>query len=139
MVGIGDALVGIGLKQQMKRIQRYLDSEKINWMKRQLLWDEVMSFQKIVTLGTPFQATVWQALLEIPLGALQTYSDIAARIGHPKAIRAVGTSIGANPLSILIPCHRVVPKSGGIGQYYWGAKVKQQLLDLEASSNNMSR
>ncbi|MBO1914937.1 methylated-DNA--[protein]-cysteine S-methyltransferase, partial [Microvirga sp. 3-52] len=62
--------------------------------------------------GTPFQQSVWQALLEIPFGKTVSYSTIAERIGNPKAVRAVGTAIGANPMLIVVPCHRVIGKNG---------------------------
>ena len=81
--------------------------------------------------GTVFQKTVWRALLEIPFGSRVSYGAIAKAIGHPKACRAVGTAVGANPISLLIPCHRVVPASGGIGNYRWSADRKQALLELE--------
>lgn len=134
VVGSGDALVGIGFGCQVRSIQRFLEFEEINCRQHELSFEQLMNFQKIRTIGTPFQEAVWQALLEIPCGAVQTYSDIAAKINHPKAVRAVGTAIGANPVSILIPCHRVLPKAGGVGQYYWGADMKSALLKLEGAS-----
>ena len=69
--------------------------------------------------GTDFQLKVWEALLSIPRGHLRTYGKIAEQIGKTKAIRAVGTAIGSNPISLIIPCHRVVPSSGGTGNYHW--------------------
>lgn len=81
--------------------------------------------------GTAFQCAVWQALTEIPKGEVCTYGDIAARIGRPKAVRAVGTANGSNPVSILVPCHRVVPASGGVGGYGWGCATKERLLRAE--------
>ncbi|MGV8954660.1 MAG: bifunctional transcriptional activator/DNA repair enzyme AdaA, partial [Cypionkella sp.] len=71
-------------------------------------------------IGAPFQIKVWEALLKIPSGHVTTYSEIASYIGHPKAVRAVGTAVGRNPISLLIPCHRVLRKSGGLGGYHWG-------------------
>lgn len=84
-----------------------------------------------VVSGTPFQRKVWNALRKIPYGSVKTYGDIAKEIGHPKAVRAVGTAVGKNPLAIIIPCHRVVPSSGGIGKFGWGSDIKKKLLDLE--------
>lgn len=81
--------------------------------------------------GTPFQVAVWKALLEIPYGTVVSYQAIARAIGRPKAVRAVGTAIGRNNLSILIPCHRVLTTSGGIGGYRWGIARKQRLLEQE--------
>ena len=84
--------------------------------------------------GTPFQAAVWKALLEIPRGRTVCYSDIAAKIGRPKAVRAVGGAVGANPVSLLVPCHRVLPASGGVGNYLWGAGLKEKILRLESGA-----
>jgi len=81
--------------------------------------------------GTDFQLAVWQELLKIPVGKLQTYSGIAQKIGRPKAARAVGTAVGSNPVSFIIPCHRVVPATGGFGGYRWGVKKKKEILSRE--------
>ena len=83
--------------------------------------------------GTDFQKSVWGALLKIPYGETVTYSDIANEITNPTAIRATGTAIGRNPISIIIPCHRVVNKSGGKMNYLWGADVKKTLQTIEHS------
>jgi O-6-methylguanine DNA methyltransferase len=85
--------------------------------------------------GTGFQKQVWRALLEIPSGAKVSYGTIAAQIGRPKACRAVGSAVGANPIALLIPCHRVVPASGGTGNYRWGSDRKQALLEIENACN----
>ncbi len=82
--------------------------------------------------GTQFQRAVWKAWLAIRRGKPKTYSEIANDIGRPKAVRAVGTAVGENPVSLIIPCHRVLPKSGGVGNYGWGPEVKQRLLDMES-------
>ncbi len=84
-------------------------------------------------IGAPFQIKVWEALLKIPTGQVTTYSDIARAIGHPKAVRAVGTAVGRNPVSWLIPCHRALRKSGGLGGYHWGLPVKRAMLAWEAA------
>lgn len=84
-------------------------------------------------IGAPFQINVWQALLRIPSGQVSTYSAIAESIGNPKAVRAVGTAIGRNPVSWLIPCHRALRKSGGLGGYHWGLPVKRALLAYESA------
>ncbi|HKL87017.1 MAG TPA: methylated-DNA--[protein]-cysteine S-methyltransferase [Treponemataceae bacterium] len=80
--------------------------------------------------GTPFQEAVWDVVLSIPFGSTLTYSQIAERIGSPRACRAVGTAVGKNPLPILIPCHRVVSRSG-LGGYSGGLPIKIRLLALE--------
>ena len=84
-------------------------------------------------IGAPFQIKVWEALLAIPSGHVTTYSEIAHAIGHPKAVRAVGTAVGRNPVSWLIPCHRALRKSGGLGGYHWGLPVKRAMLAWEAA------
>ncbi len=82
--------------------------------------------------GTVFQQRVWQALREIPVGARQTYSDIARRIGAPKAVRAVAQACAANALAVAIPCHRVVRNDGALSGYRWGVERKRALLEREA-------
>lgn len=85
----------------------------------------------LTLIGAPFQLKVWEALLTIPSGHVTTYSEIARAIGHPKAVRAVGTAVGRNPISWLIPCHRALRKSGGLGGYHWGLPVKRAMLAHE--------
>ena len=81
--------------------------------------------------GTAFQQRVWQALRQIPPGQTATYAEIASRIGAPKSVRAVGQACGANPLAVVIPCHRVVRTDGGLAGYHWGVERKQSLLERE--------
>ncbi len=81
--------------------------------------------------GTPFQQRVWQALLQIPYGQTTSYSELAERLGNPKAVRAVGTANGANPISIIIPCHRVIGRDGSLTGYAGGLPRKALLLKLE--------
>lgn len=82
--------------------------------------------------GSPFQMTVWQALREIPYGKTWSYSDVAAKIGRPEAVRAVARAIGRNPCLIVVPCHRVVGKSGNLTGFSAGLAIKEKLLRLEA-------
>ena len=84
--------------------------------------------------GTPFQRSVYDALRDIPYGETRSYSDIAAAIGRPKAVRAVGAANGRNPLPIVVPCHRVIGKGGGLVGFGGGLPVKERLLALERSS-----
>ena len=83
-------------------------------------------------VGTPFQAEVWQTLLTIPYGQTRSYGQIAAQIGRPKAVRAVGAANGKNPISIIAPCHRVLGASGDLTGFAGGLAAKQQLLALES-------
>jgi len=83
-------------------------------------------------MGTAFQRKVWKAAQAIPYGETRTYAEIAKCIGSPKAVRAVGTALGRNPVCIVVPCHRVVRSRGGIGNYVYGKAMKQWLLEYEA-------
>ncbi|WP_187969359.1 methylated-DNA--[protein]-cysteine S-methyltransferase [Aquibium microcysteis] len=87
---------------------------------------------RVVLIGTDFQVRVWEALLRIPLGRAKPYSTIAAEIGAPKASRAVGAAIGANPVSFVVPCHRAVGKNGALTGYHWGLTRKRAMLGWEA-------
>ena len=82
--------------------------------------------------GTPLQQQVWEALRSIPVGSTLTYSGLAARVGRPHAVRAVASACAANRLAVVIPCHRVLGRSGSLTGYRWGIDRKRRLLDLEA-------
>ena len=88
--------------------------------------------------GTAFQQAVWQALCDIPYGETVSYLDIANAIGNPKAVRAVGAANGQNPLSIIVPCHRVIGRSGKLVGYGGGLPIKQWLLALEQSGSDFT-
>ena len=88
----------------------------------------------LLLAGTDFQKSVWQALREIPYGEVVTYMDVSQSIGNPQAIRAVSQAIGSNPLSILIPCHRVVGSNGALTGYAGGIEAKRWLLELEKNN-----
>eukprot|EP01037_Dinobryon_pediforme_P002554 gene2554-2593_t len=87
---------------------------------------------RLVLIGSDFEIRVWQALLSVPFGGATTYSDLAQAIGNPKAARAVGAAVGRNPLSFVVPCHRVLGKSGALTGYHWGVIRKQAILGWEA-------
>ena len=87
----------------------------------------------LAPLGAPFQIKVWEALLSIPSGHVTTYSEIAKTIGNPAAVRAVGTAVGRNPISWLIPCHRAMRRDGGLGGYHWGLPIKRAMMAYEAA------
>jgi AraC family transcriptional regulator, regulatory protein of adaptative response / methylated-DNA-[protein]-cysteine methyltransferase len=87
---------------------------------------------RVVLIGTDFEIRVWEKLLSIPMGRLTTYSDLAAKAGAPKAARAVGAAVGKNPVCFVVPCHRVVGKSGDITGYHWGLTRKRAILGWEA-------
>ncbi len=87
---------------------------------------------RIVMIGSDFEIRVWETLLRLPLGSATTYSDIAAHLGKPTAARAVGAAVGKNPISFIVPCHRVLGKGGGLTGYHWGLTRKQAILGWEA-------
>lgn len=86
----------------------------------------------VVLCGTHFQVRVWRALLRVPPGATVTYGELAEAAGSPGAARAVGSAMAANPIAVLVPCHRVVRGGGGLGGYRWGGDRKRALLDWES-------
>jgi AraC family transcriptional regulator of adaptative response/methylated-DNA-[protein]-cysteine methyltransferase len=87
---------------------------------------------RVVLIGTDFEVRVWQTLLRIPLGRATTYSEIASRVGKPSAARAVGAAVGKNPISFVVPCHRVLGRSGALTGYHWGLTRKKAILGWEA-------
>lgn len=93
----------------------------------------------IVLQGTEFQRRVWRELVGIPFGQTRTYVDLATQVGAPGAARAVGSALAANRIAYLIPCHRIVKKTGGIGQFRWGGAVKAALLARERLGQEIER
>lgn len=94
-------------------------------------WDPARPV-KIVLIGTDFEVKVWETLLRIPVGRATTYSDVARSLGKPRASRAVGAAVGKNPISFVVPCHRVVGSSGALTGYHWGVPRKRAILGWEA-------
>jgi O-6-methylguanine DNA methyltransferase len=84
--------------------------------------------------GTEFQRSVWRALRDIPLGCTVTYSELAHRIGRPESVRAVAAACGANPIAVIVPCHRVIGKDGSLTGYAWGIERKRMLIDREKAA-----
>jgi AraC family transcriptional regulator of adaptative response/methylated-DNA-[protein]-cysteine methyltransferase len=87
---------------------------------------------RVVMIGTDFEVRVWETLLKIPMGQVTTYSDIATKLRAPKAARAVGAAVGKNPMAFVVPCHRVIGKSGDLTGYHWGLTRKRAMLGWEA-------
>ncbi len=116
-----------------ERIQEdlFFRSTFVDWLYTFKKLDAGERWASLSPKGTEFQKTVWRALLEIPFGSRVSYGAIAKDIHRPKACRAVGAAVGANPIALLIPCHRVVPACGGVGNYRWSSDRKQALLKLE--------
>ena len=107
------------LKDATSAIQAYLDGEK-----------KSLPLSLHIT-GTPFQRMVWQGMREVPYGETATYSDLAEKIGRPTAVRAVATAVGANPLLIALPCHRIIAKDGSLAGFRGGLLMKRKLLEIE--------
>ncbi|MDA1284081.1 MAG: methylated-DNA--[protein]-cysteine S-methyltransferase [Proteobacteria bacterium] len=95
--------------------------------------EKLIKFPIYFILGSVFQISVWKQLLKIPYGSISTYSLVAEKIQNLKAVRAVGTAIGKNPIMIYVPCHRVIAKSGSLGGYAYGMLMKHKILDIEKS------
>ncbi len=89
--------------------------------------------------GTPFQRAVWDVLLKIPYGENRSYADVARAVGRPKAQRAVGSANNANPVSLIVPCHRVIAADGSLGGYGGGQELKARLLAMERSQPSCDR
>ncbi|MEY3553075.1 MAG: hypothetical protein RL735_1423 [Pseudomonadota bacterium] len=85
----------------------------------------------ILPIGSDFDRQVWKALLKVPFGQTANYSDLAAEIGRPKAARVIGAAVGRNPIAFLVPCHRIIGRSGALTGYHWGLARKQAILDWE--------
>lgn len=92
-------------------------------------------FKFALVRGTKFQQQVWRGLLEIPWAKTRNYSELAQSIHRPKAVRAVASAVGSNPISWFIPCHRVIRKDGSLGGFLWGLELKQKMLESEAGFN----
>jgi len=127
-LGISDAIPDGGVTRDTKllndaarQLTEYLDG-------RRQVFD-----LKLAPAGTDFQTRVWDELLKIPFGKTVSYSKIAAKIGRPRACRAVGGAVGKNPIPIIIPCHRVLAADGGIGGFSLGLPLKRKLLGLESA------
>lgn len=93
--------------------------------------NDTLDIKLDLTGGTKLQRKVWDELLKIPYGTTISYSDLATRVKKPSAVRAVASACGKNPIPLIIPCHRVVGKNGGLGGFAWGLETKQHLHDLE--------
>ncbi len=135
----------------VETLEELIDGIALNWPGADLVEDEAAAgsmarriFDRTVpdrapipvqVRGTNFQIAVWRALLAIPEGQLASYGDVAEAVGRPRAVRAVGAAVGANPCAFLIPCHRVIRSNGEIGGYRWGLTRKQAIHAWEAAAS----
>ncbi len=109
-------------------------NEKTNMQQDSLLiFTEKPKAVMLHVKGTDFQVKVWEELIKIPMSELTTYGTLAQQINNRKACRAVGSAVGDNPVSFLIPCHRVIQSSGKYGQYHWGPERKRRMIEWEKS------
>lgn len=129
----GGAVVAIDVVKERQEEER--PSEVTDWAARELheyLEEERRAFTFPYRLvGTPFRLQVWKELEKVPYGETTTYKRLAEAIGRPGAYHAVGGAVGANPLSICVPCHRVIGTNGSLTGYAWGLPMKEALLELE--------
>jgi len=125
--------LGYGLKEARETPPRFADLVE---RYRAYFHGQPVEFTDALDLASaaPFQRAVWQATCAIPYGQTQSYSWVAARAGNPRAARAAGRALSVNPLPIIIPCHRVLAKDGGLGGYSGGLPVKRMLLALETAA-----
>ena len=112
---------------------RNQDSDRLKIIESLFTHQELKRPLSLHVTGTNFQVSVWRALLQIPAGALTSYTQIADAVDRPKAARAVGTAIGSNPIAFFIPCHRVLQQSGNIGGYHWGTTRKHAMHAWESA------
>lgn len=93
-----------------------------------LFYSEESYDQPVFLVGSPFRLAVWESLLEIPEGGLLYYSELAEALGMPESTRSIASAVADNPIALLIPCHRIIPRHGGVGQYRWGSELKRRLI-----------
>lgn len=122
------------LREDWPKAELERDDEFTAKMAKRIFSGKAVDELRLHVKGTPFQEKVWQALREIPPGEVSTYGKIAAGLGMPGASRAVGSAVGANRISYLIPCHRVIRTDGGLGGFRWGTDLKRAMLEKERSS-----
>lgn len=122
---------------QLEYTQKTSATEKLILKKCNLYLDKYFAKKRAECIipmelnGTSLQLKVWNELMNIPFGTVISYAELAKRVGKPKAVRAVGTAVGKNPIPLLIPCHRVIRSNGEIGNYSGGVSIKEKLLKLE--------
>jgi AraC family transcriptional regulator of adaptative response/methylated-DNA-[protein]-cysteine methyltransferase len=153
VMGSDKGICGMGFAAEMGEAAAFDDLAR-RWPKARLVADEAAlrpwvqaafggapgtepGVAQVHLIGAPFQIKVWEALLRVPSGHVTSYSELATAVGHPKAVRAVGTAVGRNPISFVIPCHRALRKSGELGGYHWGLPVKRAILAWESARTGM--
>ena len=148
---IATSSIGICMLQFPKQNDNPLEELKNKWEKATLT-ENISKIKKIAYIifnqpstkpialyikGTSFQINVWKCLLEVPFGSLVSYEELAINVGNIKAVRAVASAVAHNPISILIPCHRIIRKNGDIGNYRWGRELKSAFIEYEKNPNKL--
>jgi AraC family transcriptional regulator, regulatory protein of adaptative response / methylated-DNA-[protein]-cysteine methyltransferase len=140
-------MAGLGFVDEGNRAEALSDMQR-RWPKARLVLNEIQTKSyverifnsslwqphnplKVTLIGTDFQVRVWESLLKIPVGQMSSYGAIASHLNNPKAVRAVGGAVGRNPISFVVPCHRVLGKSGALTGYHWGLTRKQAMIGWE--------
>ena len=126
------AVIEVDMKSRWKHCTFIENSEKTKNLGREIFYKD--GSLNLMASGTKFQTQVWHALLKISFGQTATYSEVSDSIGNSKSARAVANAIGRNPIAWLIPCHRVIRKSSGLGGYHWGLPLKKKMLSFERLS-----
>lgn len=125
------------IERQLPRAHLTLDAGEVKkcWRAIEQAWMQGDTFPyPLGVFGSDLEHSVWDTLLQIPVGKTVSYSWVAEQVGRPQAVRAVASAIGRNRVSLLIPCHRVIGKNGGLGGYAWGVSCKQKILAAENAS-----
>ena len=139
---------GLGFAETPEDVQRAFEDLAARWPNAKFVRDDATVAEqaahiftpdrwsadrpvRVVLIGTDFEVSVWETLLKVPLGKATTYSDVARHIGRPSASRAVGAAVGKNPISFVVPCHRVVGSTGALTGYHWGVPRKRAILGWE--------
>ena len=135
--GEEDAMLADMRERWPKAVYRRNDARAASLIRR-IFDPERREALPLYLMGTPFQVKVWEALLAIPSGRFSTYGTIASRLANPNACRAVGAAVGRNPISWLIPCHRVLASNGALTGYHWGVERKRAMLAVEAAKLDQS-
>jgi AraC family transcriptional regulator of adaptative response/methylated-DNA-[protein]-cysteine methyltransferase len=132
--GIGKEAAMDDLRARWPAADYIQDSARLQgWVETAFGLGEAGETVPLYLMGAPFQIKVWEALLTLQEGQVTTYGALAEGIGNPRAVRAVGTAVGRNPIGYLIPCHRVLRKTGELGGYHWGLSMKRAILGYESA------
>lgn len=126
-----DKRIQKGLKAEYVEESTEVIEETIKQMKEYFNYERKSFTIPLLMVGTEFQKTVWQGLIDTPFGTTSSYLELAKRIGNEKAVRAVATANGANSISVMIPCHRIIGSNGDLVGYAGGLDVKRKLLEIE--------